>query len=162
VLPNVFDADTRFLRWVLFLCVTVDYAPRTVPEVRRSPAVSTVARPSKCRDDDEGHRTHWSTDAPSGRQETTSQRAELPTSGADDSSQDTAAYSTRHDRENGEPLSHSVVLAVAEATGTDPSSMQPLYGTIESEALDDLFQQRDGGPASLATVTSRSGTRRVT
>lgn len=48
-------------------------------------------------------------------------------------------------------ISDEVVLAVAEATDTDPTELEPLYDVVDPDALDQLFQphlngtQRIGG-----------------
>lgn len=44
------------------------------------------------------------------------------------------------------PISEEVILAVAEATGTDPSRLGPLYDVVDPDALDQLFQTQSGLP----------------
>lgn len=44
-------------------------------------------------------------------------------------------------------ISNAVVSAVAEATGTDPTEMDPLYNVVDPDALESLFQS--AGPASV-------------
>lgn len=39
-----------------------------------------------------------------------------------------------------EPASLSVVTAIAEATGTDPTTMEPLYQTVDTDALNRLLE----------------------
>jgi hypothetical protein len=48
---------------------------------------------------------------------------------------DTITYRTTDD----EPSSESVLGAVADVTGTDPTDMDPLYDVINPDALDELF-----------------------
>lgn len=49
-------------------------------------------------------------------------------------------------------MSERVVSAVAEETGSDPQSLEPLYSAIEPDALDSLFEPNGFG-------TNRSPTR---
>ena len=44
-----------------------------------------------------------------------------------------------------QPVSQTVVLAVAEATGDDPLELPPLYDTIDPDALNKLFDSSTGG-----------------
>ncbi|WP_224268897.1 HalOD1 output domain-containing protein [Haloprofundus salinisoli] len=46
----------------------------------------------------------------------------------------------------GEPVSEVVVRAVASTVGCDPLELDQLYGTVNPDALDDLFT--DGSPGS--------------
>lgn len=41
--------------------------------------------------------------------------------------------------------SETIVEAVADATDTDPTQLPPLYDTVNTDALDMLFSERDGG-----------------
>lgn len=45
----------------------------------------------------------------------------------------------------GELVSETVVSAVAEATGTDPLSLEPLYRAVDPDALNALFEQNQTG-----------------
>lgn len=38
-----------------------------------------------------------------------------------------------------EPVSRTIVAAVAAHTGTDPLELEPLYDTVDPDALDSLF-----------------------
>lgn len=51
------------------------------------------------------------------------------------------------------PLSVAVVEAVAEATGRDPTEIEPLNEYIDPDALNDLFEPRSDGDRSEATVS---------
>jgi len=44
--------------------------------------------------------------------------------------------------EEPERASRRVVEAVAEAEGVDPTDLEPLYGTVDPDALDTLLQPR--------------------
>ena len=44
-----------------------------------------------------------------------------------------------------QPISQTVVLAVAEATGDDAMELPPLYDTIDPDALNELFDSSTGG-----------------
>lgn len=46
--------------------------------------------------------------------------------------------------EQDESLSLVVVETVADAAGVDPLELPPLYGAVDPEALDSLFQPRPG------------------
>ena len=48
-----------------------------------------------------------------------------------------------------DPISQTVVLAVAEATGDDPMELPPLYDTIDPDALNKLFGDRIDGAERL-------------
>lgn len=45
-----------------------------------------------------------------------------------------------------ESVSESVISAVADATGSDPVAMPPLYNAINPDALDALFQPATAAP----------------
>jgi len=62
--------------------------------------------------------------------------------------------SVRHSP-SGESLCYGVVTAVAEATGTDPMSLEPLSDTIDPDALDQLFDPDpvDADQAATGSVT---------
>jgi len=45
-----------------------------------------------------------------------------------------------------EPPSLVVISAVADATDNDPTEIEPLYSTIDPDALDSLFQTSPAGP----------------
>lgn len=47
------------------------------------------------------------------------------------------------------PLSRTVISAVAEATDTDPTEIEPLYETLDPDALDRLFQRNPMAPYSF-------------
>jgi hypothetical protein len=44
-----------------------------------------------------------------------------------------------------QPVSQTVVLAVAEATGDDAMELPPLYDTVDPDALNELFDSSTGG-----------------
>ena len=44
-----------------------------------------------------------------------------------------------HQNASEAPVSQTVVLAVAEATGEDPIELPPLYDTVDPDALNELF-----------------------
>ena len=44
-----------------------------------------------------------------------------------------------------DPVSQTVVLAVADATGDDPMELPPLYDTVDPDALNELFDPSTGG-----------------
>lgn len=46
-----------------------------------------------------------------------------------------------------ETVSETVVYAVAEATGSDPESIEPLYHVVDTDALDTIFETKRVGPA---------------
>ena len=48
-----------------------------------------------------------------------------------------------------EPVSQTVVLAVADATGDDPMELPPLYDTVDPDALNRLFEDRTDGTERL-------------
>lgn len=52
-----------------------------------------------------------------------------------------------------ESLSHAVVEAVADAEGTDPLELEPLYETVDPDALDALFSGIDGEPIGEGEVS---------
>ncbi|WP_266080534.1 HalOD1 output domain-containing protein [Haladaptatus caseinilyticus] len=56
-----------------------------------------------------------------------------------------AAYHTTHDWTDTEPLSTTVMTAVAEAMNKDPREIGPLYDQFDPDALDGLFSSRPGG-----------------
>lgn len=45
----------------------------------------------------------------------------------------------------GEPISETVVSVVAEATDTDPLSLEPIFTAVDPDALDALFEQDQTG-----------------
>lgn len=47
-------------------------------------------------------------------------------------------------RNRDEPAARTVVEAVAEATGDDPLEMRPLYDTVDTDALDTVFEPTGG------------------
>ena len=73
------------------------------------------------------------------------------------------AYQTVHDMAADESLSVSVVEAVASAKGVDPLDLrEPLYETVDPDALDRLFALDSfGSPRTDGTVTMWLGGCRV-
>lgn len=55
------------------------------------------------------------------------------------------------DTTNGTPISHLVIEKVAAATNTDPMDLEPLFGRIDPDALDALFDDGAG------TITRMEG-----
>ncbi|QCJ46718.1 MULTISPECIES: HalOD1 output domain-containing protein [Haloprofundus] len=47
----------------------------------------------------------------------------------------------------GDPVSEVVIRAVARAVDRDPLELDQLYGTVDPDALDDLFTDRPSKPA---------------
>lgn len=64
------------------------------------------------------------------------------TAATQDVTREDGVYRTSHDEETG-PLSTTVVLAVCEATGADPSEFQ-LYTYVDPDSLDALFDPTTG------------------
>lgn len=58
-------------------------------------------------------------------------------------------------RDRSESVSRSVIAAVAEATGTDPTAMQPLYEVVDPDALDAIFDPVAGETAPVGCVSFR-------
>jgi hypothetical protein len=56
----------------------------------------------------------------------------------------TATYHTHHDWTTTEPLSTTVVNAIAEVMDADPTEIGPLYEQFDPDALDGLFSPRRG------------------
>ncbi|MFC3957067.1 HalOD1 output domain-containing protein [Halovivax cerinus] len=57
-------------------------------------------------------------------------------------------------RERGETPAHSVVRGVSAVTNTDPATLQPLYDTIDPDALNRLFERRTGADGGSAGTIS--------
>lgn len=58
----------------------------------------------------------------------------------------TGTYHASHDMASDRELVGTVVLAVAEAAGVDPVAIDPIYETVDPEALNTLFRpDADGG-----------------
>lgn len=64
---------------------------------------------------------------------------------ADDTSQDSVLT---FDWTAAESVSAAVVDAVAATSGEAPTAIDPLYTVIEPDALDSMFDSRDGEPDS--------------
>lgn len=58
-----------------------------------------------------------------------------------------------YDTSDGEPLSVAIALAVADATDTDVTELEPLHYTINADALDRLFEPRVNGHRAGGSVT---------
>lgn len=58
-------------------------------------------------------------------------------------------------RDRDESTARTVVEAVAEATGDDPLSMQPLYDVVDTDALDTVFEPTGGRSAQSGRVSFR-------
>lgn len=52
-------------------------------------------------------------------------------------------YHTRVDWKSQEPLSTTVISAVAAITGIEPTRLEPLYQRVDPDALDSLFRPRE-------------------
>jgi len=67
------------------------------------------------------------------------------------------AYRIEEDAD-GRPASETVVMTVAAVTGTDPTSLPPLYHAIDPDALDSLFSSpRDVGDRVGRTTFQYAG-----
>lgn len=53
-----------------------------------------------------------------------------------------------NDREETCPPSHRVVERVADEVGTEPTQLEPLYSSIDPDALDTLFADSTGATGS--------------
>jgi hypothetical protein len=58
-------------------------------------------------------------------------------------------YRTDHDWEGDQSLSMTVIDAVSDVSGTDPTDLPPLYDSINPEALDNLFTSERVGSVSF-------------
>ncbi len=68
-----------------------------------------------------------------------------------------------HDWTGDLPLTATVISAVAEATGDDPTEMDPLNHCVDPDALNKLFEPRqDGTPRHGGSVTFDVNGRTVT
>lgn len=61
-----------------------------------------------------------------------------------------ARYYAMHDWSAAEPLSFSVVRAVATRSGKDPAAVQSLHDVVDPDALDALFADRRGRNGALS------------
>lgn len=50
-------------------------------------------------------------------------------------------------------ITHAVVETVAEAENVDPLDLDPLYGVIDPDALEELFTATAGSPRSSGKIT---------
>ena len=62
-------------------------------------------------------------------------------------------YVVQYDRLDDEPLSVTVASAVASVTGHDVTELEPLHYTINTDALERLFEPRPNGLRTGGTVT---------
>ena len=62
-------------------------------------------------------------------------------------------YVVQYDRLDDEPLSVTVATAVASVTGRDVTELEPLHYTVNTDALERLFEPRPNGLRSDGTVT---------
>ncbi|MHC3437114.1 HalOD1 output domain-containing protein [Natrialbaceae archaeon A-gly3] len=62
-------------------------------------------------------------------------------------------YVVQYDRLDDEPLSVTVASAVASVTGLDVTELEPLHYTINTDALERLFEPRPNGLRTGGTVT---------
>lgn len=72
------------------------------------------------------------------------------------------AYTARYDRLDDQPLSVAVAEAIADATGTDVTELDPLHYAINTDALERLFEPRPNGVRTGGSVTFVHGDNRVT
>lgn len=56
------------------------------------------------------------------------------------------AHQVHHDWEDSQPLSTTIVKVVSAVSGRQPTDFDPLYETIDTDALDKLFQPLEDGP----------------
>lgn len=62
-------------------------------------------------------------------------------------------YSVQYDRLDDEPLSVAVADAVATFRNEDVTELEPLYYSINADALEQLFEPRANGLRSSGSVT---------
>lgn len=67
-----------------------------------------------------------------------------------DSDAASRTFTARYDRENGRPPSTTVIDTIAQATGTEPGVLEPLFETLDPDALDAVFDVDGGSPSSAA------------
>lgn len=48
-------------------------------------------------------------------------------------------FATTHDSSSSDPITHTIVNAVAAAKGVAPMAMDPLYTAVDSDALEQFF-----------------------
>lgn len=56
----------------------------------------------------------------------------------------------RFDEDDGQPLTGAIIGALAEAEGVDATDVDPLYDTVDLDALRQLFEARDGSSDAKA------------
>ncbi len=66
---------------------------------------------------------------------------------------DTDTYTVQFDRLDETPLSVTIAQAVATATETSVTALEPLHYAIDADALERLFEPRANGLRSEGTVT---------
>lgn len=59
----------------------------------------------------------------------------------------------QHDWRDGETATWNVIDAISEVTGTPPTELQPLYETIDPDALDQLIESSSENPSRSAETT---------
>lgn len=65
-----------------------------------------------------------------------------------------AAQAVESQDRNEQPISRIIVETIAEAKGVAPAELDPrLYDVIEPEALNELFQHQEDGPATVGFVS---------
>ena len=62
-------------------------------------------------------------------------------------------YVVQYDRLGDEPLSVTVATAVASFTGRDVTELEPLHYTVNTDALERLFEPRPNGLRTGGTVS---------
>lgn len=73
----------------------------------------------------------------------------------------TPDYAATLEADESDPVSKRVVASVAEATGTDPLDLEPLYHSVDPDCLDRLFDSdagalgRDGGHVQFSMAGCR-------
>jgi len=63
----------------------------------------------------------------------------------------------RYDDHDGTTVAESVVTTVATATDSDPNALDPLYRTVDTDALDALVGGTESHPADLTVSFPYSG-----
>lgn len=65
----------------------------------------------------------------------------------------TPVVDVQYEAERDDSVTSVVVEAIADAAGTDPVDLPPLFDFIDPDALEQLFSAPAGGPADEATLS---------
>lgn len=74
----------------------------------------------------------------------------MATGGRGMESDRTPVVTTEFDGDDGRTPSEAVIAALAEAEGTAPTELDPLYDAVDGDALDRLFARERGGASPSA------------